>query len=284
MSRGVTPDMAIRTDKLSEAESTSESAGRESDGVVGDASRIAPPYQESKTQIDPSTLTVGLLVDNTVEITYRTQGDNQKTVRCRHATGPNPENDVPEQCVEFQYTDEKNVEYDYRYDTKTHRLRSVGRYRLHTVAQTDDILNTKVVQYPQPVPVYGVVQEGVETTVYYRSPRTDRIQELSVFVQTVTEDGSVIKGERADGRSVVAHTNREREILVDTEQGRKRIGKVAAVEFPKGHEYAIQVEGLKDNEATDRTTQRIQKAIQSALCGTDTEVDVEVDHVGRLNS
>jgi len=276
--------MAITTKQSTE----SESAEAETDTkTVGERTvEVATRYEESKTEIDPSELSIGIFTENAVEITYRTTGENQKTVRCDNPILPTPTNDVPQGCVEFHYTDEKYVEYHYRYDVTNQRLLAVGSYRVQTIGYPDDILSIKLVEYPEPAPINGTVQTGVGATIYYHSPRTERIQELSLFVQTVSGEGEMVKGELEDGRNVVAHTTGERDILKDTEQGKKRIGKVAGIVFPLGHGYTVRIEGLTDRQATERVERQIQTQIESALSGgyTDADIEVEVEHSGRLNA
>jgi len=250
--------MAVRTNTDTEQEIG------EQDTDTG--KQLAPPYEESPTDIARENLTPERMSQNPVDINYLTFGGNEKTVRCSGAVPPTPHNDVPTGCVEFQ----SNGTH-YRYDTTENRLLSVG-YRTQTVARPDQITSIELVQYPDPAVVTGVVQEGVDATVYYRSPRSDRIQEITIAVETVSDQGLTLTGTKNEGQ-YISQIDRERNVMADTEQGWKRIGKVARVEFPKGHQYTVAVEGLKD-ESGKKFTKRIEKAVDRVLNQDDLSVKV----------
>jgi len=222
---------------------------------------FAPPYEEEYEELSREDVTKATLRHNTVDMTYSTRGGKTKTVRCTQATEPYGDtSDLPDGCVTFfDYTTGGD---SYTFNIDSLRLISCNtRGQNRTVATADDFQHFRKVIYPDPAPVKGAVEEGVEVTIYYRSPRTDRMQTVTIIAESVESSAFRITGEEVDGdRRIEALTRGEREITKTLNGG--SLGKVARVEFPKGHTFTLEIENMTRDEAED-AAERIKPLIEA---------------------
>lgn len=236
--------------------------------------RFAAPYKEEYEVIDPEEITKWMLQKKTVDMTYATHSGT-KTVRCSFATTPSEWNDIPDGCVSFQAPETK-----YYYHIEEQQLISVNRTgHNRTVASGDDFCRFELVQYPERAPVKGAVEDDVEATIYYRSPRSDKMQSVTITVDSRENHAVLITGDEVGGdRRIEALTRYERTL----KKGWKgdKLGKVARVEFPKGHRFTVEVEGLKNSDTGRDTEDRISRVVKAKLRGED--LSVSVSHDGQL--
>jgi hypothetical protein len=239
---------------------------------------FAPEYAEKTEEIDPEEITATVLKHHTTDFTYFTR-KGTKTVRCVSGQTPANYNETAEGFISF-YDDGT----EYAYNPEEQRLITINRNgENRTIAQADDFYKFENVQYPERAPVEVAVDTDVEATIYYRSPQSDRMQTVTIEVSLLEGNLSApeISGkEVGTGRRIKAQTRWEREIVSKHGTTERPLGKVARVEFPKGHAFTVQVEGLGD-ETADRAPDQIANKVQSAFRSKG--VSVNVSHDGRLD-
>lgn len=235
---------------------------RATDSPDDSDTEFAPPYEEEYEELSREDVTKSTLKHNTVDMTYATRGGNTKTVRCVQPTEPydDRDSDLPDGCITF-FDPRTGDSYAFEIDA----LRLISRNtqgQNRTVATADDFQHFRKVVYPDPAPVEGAVEEGVEATIYYRSPKSDRMQTVMITVESVEGDHPYrISGSEVGGdRRIEALTIDEREAT--TGWNGISLGKVARVEFPKGHRFTVDLEGLTNEQAED-AAERIESLIEA---------------------
>lgn len=230
--------------------------------------QFAKPYSEEKEQIDIDDLAIGNAQHSTLDITYQTRRGS-KTVRSHCWSPAGDWNDIPEGFASFYDGGRK-----YAYNPAERRLITVPRNSPNrTLAQGDGIYKIEVVSFGERAPVVGAVGKDRPATIYYRSPRSDRMQQVTVRVKYLEGDRSAarITGKDENGRRIDALTRWERDI----ESRHTTLGKVARVEFPRGHRFTVSVEGIGDDKAK-RGVERLEKYAGKAFKYADS-VDAEHD-------
>ncbi|WP_152520762.1 hypothetical protein [Halorhabdus tiamatea] len=165
-------------------------------------------------------------------------------------------------------------------------LKSVNRERNVTLAEGDDILKIRRIEFPKPAPVAGTLQEDVEATVFYRSNQSGNIKSKTLTVSSIEGAGNKLRlFAEDDSKTYDILTDRNRRIK--HRYGDERtIGRVVRVEFPEGHRYQVEIKGLTDEKATEifgkDTTEVLERAVNGGLKRQ--EVEVEVTHQGRIDS
>jgi len=211
--------------------------------------QFAEPYTEQYEEISADEITKSTFEYATVDITYETHSGNTKTVRASQATEPYDGSDLPDGCVSF-YDLKSGDEYAFQLSETRLISRNKGSQN-RTVATAEDVTQFNRVVYPDSVPVVGGVEEDVEATIYYRSKITGTIQTMRIVVERV--EGEIayrISGTEVNGdRRIEAYTSNEREMRKTRSD--TSLGKVARVEFPKGHQFTVQLEGLTTKLAED---------------------------------
>lgn len=224
---------------------------------------FADPYEESYEELSPDEVTKSILQYATVDMTYKTHRGNTKTVRSIKASEPYDGSDLTDAdgCVTFY--DSGNGD-SYAFHVETQRLISRNKQSQNrTVATAEDFQQFRKVDYPDPAPVKGGIEEGVDATIYYRSPLSDRMQTVTIAVDSI--EGGVayyrIVGYEVNGdRRIEALTSYDRE-LRKVPSGTS-LGKVARVEFPKGHQFTIELEGMTTDQVED-APERIKNLVES---------------------
>lgn len=235
---------------------------------------FASEYREETEELDPENITSVTLEHHTVDIHYHTR-KGTKTVRCRSATGPTSYNDIQEGSYSF-YFEGRN----YTYNPEDKRLISVGSEQDTIVAEGDEIYKTELVNFPTRAVVEGAIDSEAEATIYYRSPHSDEMQSVTVEVSYMEGQAAEINGkEVGTGRRIRARTRWERDIVSKHGTSERTLGKVTRVEFPKGHRFTVEVEGIDEGKAGERGEDRIAKYVKKAFRHSDS---VEVTHEGEL--
>lgn len=234
---------------------------------------FAAPYREDSEEVDPEKIGLTTLEYHTLDMTYRTTRGT-KTVRSINATGQASYNDIPEGFASFYHDGRK-----YAYNPEEQRLITVNRNGQNkTVATAEDFVRFESVSYPEQAVVKGAVDDGVEATVYYRSPVSDRMQSVTIEVDWMEGQAHEINGtEVGSGRRIKAYRGYERDIVSQHGTTERHLGKVARIEFPRGHQFTVTVEGLKDSLGGEAGEERISKYVNKAFRRNGVRVDVEHD-------
>ena len=244
---------------------------------LGRGKEFAPEYREEFEEIDPDNITEVTLAHRTVDITYFTR-KRTKTVRCVGAIGQTSYNDVPDGFYSF-FDSGTGKKYAYNPDEK--RLISMNDELNRTIAEGDDFHKFEEVTFPNSAVVKGAIGTDVEATVYYRSPRSEEMQSVTLAVSFMDGEAARISGEEVGtGRRLEAETRRERDIVSKHGTEEMYLGKVARVEFPRGHQFTVEIEGLSDTKAEKKGEERIVKKVKKAF--RNASVDISVTHNGRL--
>lgn len=245
---------------------------------VRDEKRFASEYSERTERVELEDISKSLLTHgDALDFTYRTGPGSTRTIRCHHGRGPASYNEVPEGYYAFYHNGDK-----YGYSIEDRRIKSLNQGGTDvTVATENDILRVERVKYTERAVVEGAVGKDVQATVYYRSPASDRMQTMTIGVTYLEgrRSASEITGEADDGTRVKVLTRWERTIKVSVRGGYRTIGRVARVEFPKGHRFSVTVEGLGDDRAESKAESMERKL---AKVFRHDDVDIDVTHEGRL--
>lgn len=246
-----------------------------------DEKKYAEEYHEETEEIDADEVTAHRLSHKTTDITYVTGQGTTRTVRVYGATPASSYNNVPEGFYGFFHNRDKK----YAYSPEQDKLISIpSRDKTITVAESGDIIRYEAVSYPERAPVDGAVQEDVEATVYYRSPRSDSIQSVTIRVDHMEgRYPAMITGEEVDGdRLIEATLVHSRKIKTTVPEN--TLGRVARVEFPKGHQFTLTVEGLTDQKVTDSRVESAEQKLKSFFerHAHSDGIDVTLTHEGRM--
>lgn len=238
---------------------------------------FADEYNETLTEIPLQAITGTKLTHScNIDITYRTNANTHRTIRCYHASEPASYNETPEGFYSWYYD---GTEYAYSPDDQ--RLITINRNGSNvTVATSDDIVRVEEVEFGERAPVAGAVTSDVEVTIYYRSPRSDTMQSVTVDVGRLESrrSASEISGVDEDGRKIVAKTRWEREIVAGRGRRKRTLGRVARVEFPRGKRLTVDVENVQREKIEDRLESIEQVIAEKAFRHSDdVEVSVEID-------
>lgn len=233
------------------------------------------------TQRDPGDVTTNTFTwGSAVDITYRSRFANYgtKTVRSVGAIEATDRDNAPEGSVAF-WDDGKK----YAYHPEEQVLYSLEGDSPRRISEDGGIVRIEDVGFKQRVPLDGAVQEGVEAEVYYWSSRSGNLTSVTIAVDRCEENTSNpwrLSGKDASDstRRIEAEVRHEREITSKPFGGNKqRLGRVARVEFPKGHRYTVDLNGLPDDKARDAV-----ENIKSRLTKRRGYDDVSVEHEGRI--
>lgn len=251
----------------------------------GRGKRFADPYEESYEDVPLDNLPVR---HKAVDLTYRTHKGTRKTVRSTYMSEPSDsdrkQHGFGEDEPWWMFHGEGDGYYAYHTDERI--LKSLDTSILRdgqdvTLASGDDILSAKRVKYPEPAVIDGTRQDGVEATVYYRSPRSDSIVSVDVMIENDYDHDPEMQATRqSDGERLYVWPRYHRKLLKGSRSGGTFLGRVCRVEFPVGHRYTVDVRGLPDYKA-DEYIERIQKAVDGAYRYDD--VETEVTHDGRID-
>jgi len=237
--------------------------------------KFASEYREEKEELDPENITSVTLEHHTLDITYFTRRGS-KTIRSRNAMAPASYNDIPDGFYSFHDDGRK-----YAYNSEEKRLITVNDDQNRTVAEGDDLYKFEMVGYPTRAVVRGAIDTDVEATVYYRSPRSDEMQSVTINVGWMEGQAAQISGkEVGTGRRIEATTRWERDIVSKHGTKERSLGKVTRVEFPRGHRFSINIEGLSESKAGERGEKRIAKRVKKAFRSSD--ISIDVTHEGEI--
>lgn len=209
-----------------------------------------------------------------IDFEYVTRRGSTKTVRCLQgtSTGDYDHKNLPEghTVATFWHDGEKHA-----YDVDTGTLYKAGGDRYTTIAEAEDV-TPHAVGLPDVAPVEGAISEGVSVRVWYRSTRSGSMKEMRLDDVRVDWEGDRVNG---------YHARRDRRVEVEacferkaTTKGKREtvIGRVARIEFPRGHRFDVAVEGLSD-EGVDDVRDLIDDAVSKRL---NDDFDVDVTHTG----
>lgn len=245
------------------------------DEATCDAREFAPEYHEKTAVLGFEDVSASTLRYRAVDFTYETRTNTLRTIRCVGGAAAAEHNDVPVGFVGFWHDNTK-----YAYSPGERELITVnrdGENRL--VADERSIRRIEEVTYPDTAPVVGAVDTEVTATIYYRTKRSDSMQQVDVVVDSLESGAGKISGDTTDGeRRIKALTRWERDITSYSGGREQTLGKVARVEFPKGHRFTLDVEGLTDDKA-DRVREAIERAVGGTFRGDE---EVAVRHDGRI--
>lgn len=196
-------------------------------------------------------------------------------MRCRNARAKTNYTNAPDGFWSFYWKGN-----NYAYSPEEKRLISINKHQNQTIAHGEEIIKFERVRFPTNVPIKGAIGTDVEATVYYRSPLSDRMQSVPITVQSVEGRAARISGEEiGTDRRIEAITQKEREILSRHGTQTRTLGKVARVEFPRGHRFTVDIEGLDDSKARERGEEAIVSELSGAFRNSD---DIDVSHEGRI--
>lgn len=238
--------------------------------------RFAPEYEETTEEMPLADVTASKLEHgDTLDFTYRTSAGTLRTVRCFHGSPPASYNDNPEGFYSF-YADGR----EYAYSPEEQRLITINRNGPNiTVATADDIVRVEAVTFGEEAPVVGAAQTEVEATVYYRSPRSDRMQSVTLTVNMMEgrHSTSEFSGQDDRGRRFEVRTRWERDIVVRNGANDQTLGRVARVEFPRGKRLSVDIEGVPGDKIEDRLETVERKVANAFSHDRGVEVSVELD-------
>jgi len=236
----------------------------------------AEEYDEEIETIDTDSISGRRLRHDTTDITYWTGQETTRTVRARAASRSSSYNSVPEGFYGFYHDGTQ-----YAYSPEENQLVSLASQSPVTVATDEQIVRFEDVSYPEKAVVDGAPQEDVEATVYYRTPRSDEIQSITMNVghmegrnAPVWISGSEVEGDRRIEATIVD------ERVIKTTVPELTLGRVARVEFPKGHRFSLTVEGLTDEAVKDELPGWIENKVDKVFRTKD--VELNVSHEGRM--
>lgn len=211
----------------------------------------ANEYYEETEDISLHAVT-GTTFGRPLDITYTTH-NGTKTIRSVSAHSS------------LNFSDDLYVFYDeekkYGFDIDSKKLYSVDQSRdtpLRTIADQTDIVAITRVKFPTRAPVVGAIQTDVQATIYYRSPRSNKMQSIEIKVSHNENDVKFEGKCTESGDWVEALCIHEREI--SKKHPKQHLGRVTRVEFPRGHRFTIDVEGISDERVTN-----IKEAIESSI-------------------
>jgi len=184
-------------------------------------------------------------------------------------------NDIPGGFYSFHHDGTK-----YAYNPTEKRLITIGDEQHTTVAEGNDFYKFEKVDFPTRAVIKGAIEKDVQATIYYRSPRSDKMQLVTVNVQFMEGQAAQITGkEVGSGRRIEALTRWERDIVSKHGTNERTLGKVTRVEFPRGHQFTVEVEGIGESKAGETGEERIRKHVSKAFRHSDS---VNVTHDGTL--
>lgn len=237
--------------------------------------KFASEYREKKEEVEAEQINSVALQHQVVDITYHTRRGT-RTVRCQGAMEQASYNDIPEGFYSFHYDDKK-----YAYSPEEKRLLTLNDNQNRTVAEGDGFYKFDIVNFPTRAVVEGAADTDVEAKIYYRSPQSDEMQSVLINVSYMEGEAAQITGkEVGSGRRIEATTRWEREIVSKHGTSERTLGKVTRVEFPRGHTFSVDVEGLDDSKAGELGEERIKSRVQKAF--RTSNVTVKVTHEGRM--
>jgi len=265
-----------------------------------DEGEFAEPYEEHRVEVDEDDLTHsrfrGLtLVDDSrrkssgktaIEFEYTTRHGNPKVVRALQATSASsfdrdrfPESADLDGVEAYTFHDDGD---GYAY-TDDGRMWSYGDDRTYRVVGDVDAVYR--VDLPESAPVTGAVQDGVSVTVQYRSNRSGNMKTIRLDDVDVDWEGDRVRGYHARrDRTVEVEAVYERSVVSKSYSGGDReVGKCARIEFPAGHTYTVDVEGVADDEVDDVAGVLKQSLASDLEAITDNDVAVGVTHDGRID-
>lgn len=242
--------------------------------------KFAAEYEEEIEEIALADVTGSKLTHGDVlDFTYRTNAGTRRTVRCYRGNEPASYNETPEGFYSF-HADGR----EYAYSPDEQRLISINRNGSNvTVSTADDIVGVEVVTYGERAPVVGTVGKDVEATVYYRSPRSDAMQSLTVTVEFLEgrRSAAEFSGTDDQGRRIEVRTHWERDIVARSGASDLTLGRVARVEFPRGKRLQVDVEGVPREKIEERL-EEIERVIEGKAFRTDRGVEVSARTDGEL--
>lgn len=244
---------------------------------INNRKEFANEYREERKEVEFDDLSEFSLERRTHDFTYST-GVGSKTIRSHGAMSAASYNDIPDGFLSFYYDGTK-----YAYNPEERRLISVNSGQARSIADENDIIKIEEVSYPTRAVVEGAIDDGVQATVYYRSPRSDEMQTVTMNVEFMEGKRSAdqITGDEVNGdRRIEANTRWEREIVSKSGTTERTLGKVTRVEFPRGHQYTVNVEGVGERKGGESGAETIEKALHKKF--GDACDDIEVTHEGSL--
>jgi hypothetical protein len=242
----------------------------------------ADPYEEEVEAIDLDALVGASAIRRTIDLTYRTNKGTRKTVRMIGAS-------EPIDSTAERYGIEKDGLLDF-YDDGDHlayhpenrvlkSLRKDGPNA--TLARDGRIIKADRVQYPDNAVIDGARQDGVEATVYYRSSRSEGVTSMDVEVTRDSDRDAVIRADRlSDGQGVEIHPRYDRKI--EKRFPDQYLGRVCRIEYPRGHRFTVDVEGLADDRVDESTIESIESALSGRSGPLRDGETANVSHEGRL--
>lgn len=245
-----------------------------------DEKKFAAEYEEDLEEIPLDSVTGSKLTHgDTLDFTYRTSAGTRRTVRCYNGSPSASYNETPEGFYSFHADGN-----EYAYSPDEQRLISINRNGTDvTVATSEDIVRVEAVTFGEAAPVVGAVEKDVGATVYYRSPRSDAMQSVTVTVEYLEgrEAASEFSGTDDKGRRVEVRTRWERDIVARDRSCERTLGRVARVEFPRGKRLTVDVEGVPGDKIEDRL-EAIERVIEGRAFRTDNDVEVSAEIDGEL--
>lgn len=235
--------------------------------------KVAPEYEEEYEDVT-APVNDDTVRSNVYRITYETHMGTERTVRAQYMSSLRLDR-VPDGMYRFE---DPSSEREYLYDPEEVNLYTVRDDGPNLVSEDPQF--EKVI-FPESAPIYGAVQDDVVATVYYWSPLSDELQSVEVEVGSTYDSPHNVSGEIVEtGQHVDFRMTHDREIKTFD----RVLGRVAAVEFPEGHSFTVNVKGLSDEKAEEYykdkpSTQVIEETLAAKF---DSELDIEVEHNGRI--
>jgi hypothetical protein len=243
----------------------------------------ADPYEEEVEEMDLDDLVGGMIRHITVDLTYRTNKATRKTVRMIGASEPADSTAERFGIEDDGWLDFYDGDDHLAYHPEDRVLKSLQRDGPSaTLARDGRIIKAERVQYPENAVIDGARQDGVEATVYYRSSRSEGITSMDVEVTDDYDRDAMIRARRlSDGQRIEIRPRYDRKI--EKRYPDQYLGRVCRIEYPRGHRFTVDVEGLAD----DRVDESTIESIESALSGKGSpfqydDATVSVSHDGRL--
>lgn len=229
-------------------------------------------YERTSEEVDPTDM--DRLRGAGLEVEYRTSRGTMKT---RNGTqfheaifsgseqGPLDGEVEESNCIEF-YGNTNS----YLLEKEPLRLwKSTGFSSWNLIS--DDVISVHKLEYPDPSPVAGDIDEDFDCTVWYVTNRGN-VNSFEMEVSHIEGNRANINitGERkSDGRRIEVSNKYRRRV----ETFNRKIGRTARIEFPLGEEFKVTV---KNKMGTD--PEKIQEKISEFFRRQD-DIGVEVERV-----